>query len=97
MSKPTQPHDEQATRRAFVRRAMQLAFLLAIFAASLFLTSGRLDWMAAWAYLSQTYRTRSHPRRAMRSCFTPRASSTGTGPQTTVSCTLVHTWDQVGQ
>ena len=51
MSKPTQPHDEQATRRAFVRRAMQLAFLLAIFAASLFLTSGRLDWMAAWAYL----------------------------------------------
>ena len=52
MSDATQPHDEKAVRQAFTRRVMQLAFLLAVFAASLFLTSGRLDWIAAWAYLS---------------------------------------------
>ena len=51
MSDTTQPHDEKAVRRAFIRRVMQLAFLLAVFAASLFLTSGQFDWIAAWAYL----------------------------------------------
>ena len=51
MSESTQPHDEQAIRQAFARRVLQLVFLLAVFAASLFLTSGRLDWIAAWAYL----------------------------------------------
>jgi len=34
-----------------VRRVIQLAIMLLIFAASLFLTSGRLDWIMAWAYL----------------------------------------------
>jgi protein-S-isoprenylcysteine O-methyltransferase Ste14 len=51
MSEPTKPRDEQAVKQAFVRRVIQLGFLLAIFAASLFLTSGRLDWIAGWAYL----------------------------------------------
>ena len=51
MSEPTQPHDEQAVKQALVKRVMQLVFLLAILAASLFLTCGRLDWIAAWAYL----------------------------------------------
>ena len=51
MSELAQPHDPKATRQALVRRVLQLAFLLAIFAASLFLTSGRLDWIAAWMYL----------------------------------------------
>jgi protein-S-isoprenylcysteine O-methyltransferase Ste14 len=35
-----------------VRRVIQLAIMLLIFAASLFLTSGRLDWVMAWAYLA---------------------------------------------
>ena len=51
MSDTKQPDDEKALKQAFARRVMQLAFLLAVFAASLFLTSGRLDWIAAWAYL----------------------------------------------
>ena len=51
MNEPAQPRDEQAMRQALVRRVLQLAFLLIILAASLFLPSGRLDWAEAWAYL----------------------------------------------
>jgi protein-S-isoprenylcysteine O-methyltransferase Ste14 len=51
-SEASQPGDTQATRDAMVRRAIQLAIMLLIFAASLFLTSGRLDWVMAWAYLA---------------------------------------------
>ena len=43
--------DAQSTREAIVRRVLQLAFMLVILAASLFLTSGRLDWLMAWVYL----------------------------------------------
>jgi hypothetical protein len=51
-SDTSQTGDAQATREAMVRRVIQLAFMLLIFAASLFLTSGRLDWIMAWAYLA---------------------------------------------
>lgn len=51
MSDTSRPGDAQATREAMVRRVIQLAFMLLIFVASLFLTSGRLDWIMAWAYL----------------------------------------------
>jgi protein-S-isoprenylcysteine O-methyltransferase Ste14 len=43
--------DPEATRKAVVRRVIQLASTLVILAASLFLSSGRLDWGMAWAYL----------------------------------------------
>ncbi len=43
--------DAEATRKAIVRRVMQLAITLVMLAASMFLTSGRLDWGMAWAYL----------------------------------------------
>ncbi len=43
--------DAEATRKAIVRRVMQLAITLVILAASMFLASGRLDWGMAWAYL----------------------------------------------
>ena len=52
MSDTIHAHDEKVARQALLRRVIQLAFLLAVFAASLFLTSGRLDWVAAWAYLA---------------------------------------------
>ena len=50
-SDTAQPGETQATGEAMVRRVIQLAIMLLIFAASLFLTSGRLDWIMAWAYL----------------------------------------------
>jgi protein-S-isoprenylcysteine O-methyltransferase Ste14 len=43
--------DGQATRKAIIRRVSQLMITLVLFAASLFLTSGRLDWVMAWVYL----------------------------------------------
>jgi protein-S-isoprenylcysteine O-methyltransferase Ste14 len=47
----SQTGDAEATRKAIVRRVIQVASMLVIFAASLFLASGRLDWVMAWAYL----------------------------------------------
>jgi protein-S-isoprenylcysteine O-methyltransferase Ste14 len=52
MSDASRPGDAQATREAMVRRVIQLAIMLLIFAASLFLTAGRLDWIVAWVYLA---------------------------------------------
>lgn len=43
--------EAEATSKAIVRRVMQLAFMLVILAASMFLASGRLDWGMAWVYL----------------------------------------------
>ena len=50
-SDTAQPGETQATGEAMVRRVIQLAIMLLIFAASLFLTSGCLDWIMAWIYL----------------------------------------------
>lgn len=50
-TEPSSAKEAQAMRRAVVKRLSQLAVLLATFAASLFLSSGRLDWVEAWAYL----------------------------------------------
>lgn len=47
----SRPGDGQATRKAIVRRVVQLMVTLVLFAISLFLTSGRLDWASAWVYL----------------------------------------------
>ena len=46
----SRPGDSEA-KKAIVRRLIQIGSMLAIFAASLFLSSGRLDWGMAWAYL----------------------------------------------
>ena len=43
--------DTEATRKAIVRRVLQLVITLVILAASMFLASGRLDWVMAWVYL----------------------------------------------
>ncbi len=43
--------DAEATRKAIVRRVMQLAITLVMLAASMFLSSGRLAWGMAWVYL----------------------------------------------
>lgn len=50
-NRASQLGDTQATRDAIVRRVIQLAVMMVILAASLFLTSGRLDWAMAWVYL----------------------------------------------
>lgn len=47
----TQPTTESELKRAIARRAIQVAIMLLIFGASLFLTAGQLDWMAAWVFL----------------------------------------------
>jgi len=46
----SRPGDSEA-KKAIVRRLIQIGSMLAIFAASLFLSAGRLDWGMAWAYL----------------------------------------------
>lgn len=51
MGDGSQSRDVQTTRKALIRRVIQLALMLLIFAASLFLTAGRLDWIMAWVYL----------------------------------------------
>jgi protein-S-isoprenylcysteine O-methyltransferase Ste14 len=43
--------DPEAKREAVFKRLVQLAFMLLMLAASMFLASGRLDWGMAWAYL----------------------------------------------
>ena len=46
-----QPASEAEQRRAVTRRVVQVAIMLLIFGASLFLASGRWDWIAAWVFL----------------------------------------------
>lgn len=46
-----QPNGELATRAGVRRRLVQVMFTVLIQALSLFLSAGRLDWIAAWAYL----------------------------------------------
>jgi protein-S-isoprenylcysteine O-methyltransferase Ste14 len=43
--------DPEATRKAIVRRLVQVVITLVILAASMFLSSGRPDWVMAWVYL----------------------------------------------
>jgi protein-S-isoprenylcysteine O-methyltransferase Ste14 len=50
-SEPSRTDGAQAMREATVRRFMQVGIVLLVFAASLFLSAGRLDWVAGWAYL----------------------------------------------
>jgi protein-S-isoprenylcysteine O-methyltransferase Ste14 len=46
-----QPMPESELRRAVVRRVVQVAIMLLIFGASLFVGSGQWDWVAAWVFL----------------------------------------------
>lgn len=50
-SEPSGIGDAQAMREAAIRRVKQVGIVLVVFAASLFLSAGRLDWTAGWAYL----------------------------------------------
>lgn len=43
--------DPEALGKSVLKRLVQLAFMLVMLAASVFLSSGRLDWAMAWAYL----------------------------------------------
>jgi protein-S-isoprenylcysteine O-methyltransferase Ste14 len=47
----TQPTDRTDVAAGIRKRAIQIGIQLLIFAAILFLSSGRLDWWFAWAYL----------------------------------------------
>jgi protein-S-isoprenylcysteine O-methyltransferase Ste14 len=44
-------HSNAGTTRGVARWAVQMMAALVIFGAILFLTAGRLDWLAGWAYL----------------------------------------------
>jgi protein-S-isoprenylcysteine O-methyltransferase Ste14 len=44
-------NDISAQQQAIIKRAIQVGSMLLVFAASLFISAGRLGWVAAWAYL----------------------------------------------
>ena len=46
-----QPKDETDVRRGIVKRVTQIGVQVLLLAAIFFVSSGRLDWWAAWLYL----------------------------------------------
>ncbi len=45
------PSSQRELRQGIIKRVIQLVFIVVLQAAILFLSSGKLDWMAGWAYI----------------------------------------------